>query len=383
MRRSIFQRWRCASPALPFIVICAGLFCAGNAQGVQYEAVILQNGDGTYSEGQAVNNGVTVGRVIYETAPSSYSTYAAVWQGTTGNPVLLGGNGSRAYDVYDGKVAGSAFINGSKAALWNNGTPESYVNLNPSGFYSSWAYGIYGNSQAGYGQEVMNGPSRALLWYGSSASTVNLHPYGSEFTSTVANDVYGDYQVGSGMVGGESLKNTRAVMWNGSANSITILYSDNWSEATAIWGDYQAGTVKTQSGAGHGVIWHGTADSIVDLHPTGYSYSYIQDMSGVFQAGHAGLGSGEYHAMIWSGSASSAIDLHSFLPAGYVYSRAYGVDSFGNVAGIAFHESNPSFGYAVIWQVPEPGTVLMLGLGAALIKGQKLIGKVKSHVKQA
>jgi hypothetical protein len=104
---------------------------------------------------------------------------------------------------------------------------------------------------------------------------------------------------------------------------------------------------------------------MIDLHPAGYSSSGIYDVAGRFQAGYGIIDN--THAMLWTGTAQSAIDLHAYLPAGYLYSTACGVDSLGNVVGYACPANNPSYVYAVLWQVPEPGTILLLGLGAALI----------------
>src|SRR5947209_18817031 len=92
-----------------------------------------------------------------------------------------------------GSSAGSSNVH---AIAWN-GSPASYVDLNPSGFDFSYANATNGNQQVGYGEATASsGFDHALLWLGSSASAVDLNPSG--FTNSYAYDVDGMYQVGYG-----------------------------------------------------------------------------------------------------------------------------------------------------------------------------------------
>ena len=68
---------------------------------------------------------------------------------------------------------------------------------------------------------------------------------------------------------------------------------------------------------------------------------------------------GEYHALLWNGSAASYVDLHQFLPTGFVSSYAEGIDSYGNIVGEA--EDSLGNAYAIVWVVPEPATMVLLG----------------------
>jgi hypothetical protein len=103
---------------------------------------------------------------------------------------------------------------------------------------------------------------------------------------------------------------------------------------------------------------------VIDLNPSGFSNSYAYGTNGTQQVGR-----GDGHALLWSGSADSFIDLHQFLPTGFASSGARGIDSCGNIVGYA--TDNLGYDHAILWQVPEPATLLLLSLGAAFLKKPK------------
>ncbi|HEX4414852.1 MAG TPA: hypothetical protein VH107_14555, partial [Lacipirellulaceae bacterium] len=61
----------------------------------------------------------------------------------------------------------------------------------------------------------------------------------------------------------------------------------------------------------HALLWNSTADSVVDLHPSGFMSSWAEAMWGTSQVG-AGVPAGGFsdHALLWNGTAASAIDLN-------------------------------------------------------------------------
>jgi len=174
-----------------------------------------------------------------------------------------------------------------------------------------------GGQQVGYGYGAATGyNTHALLWSGSAASVVALHPAG--FTESYARGISGGQQVGGG---------------RGAATG------NSW----------------------HALLWSASAASVVDLNPAGFTVSSARGISGGQQVGEGwGTATGNNsHALLWSGSAASAVDLHHFLPAGFVASRAWAIDAQGNVVGEAYYAAGTA--HAILWaNVPEPGSMAML-----------------------
>ena len=133
------------------------------------------------------------------------------------------------------------------------------IDLNPSGFTSSYATGVGGGQQVGYGFGATTGIyQHALLWTGTAASVVDLNPSG--FTASEALGVGGGQQVGYG---------------SGPATGFLD----------------------------HALLWTGTAGSVVDLNaflPPGFTSS---DATGIDASGdivgYASDAAGETHAFLW------------------------------------------------------------------------------------
>ncbi len=294
---------------------------------------------------------------------------AALWSGTPASAIPLTPPGwSTSYGlgigpgqqvgIASGAPSGFAF----HAMLWT-GTAASAVDLNPVGYDVSAAYATDGTFQAG--QATSGGVIHAMRWTGNAGSAVDLNPVG--YDTSHAYGAWNGRQVGLGTVAGVD----HALLWSGTAASaIDLNGAFDATDAYAMDGTHQVGigAGPTTGGLSHALIWSGAAGSVLDLNPLGISESVAD---GIGNGVVAGYGSGSLtgnriHALAWVGS--TAIDLHSFLPSGYSSSYAYGVDPVtGQIVGEAINNLNRSI--AVMWTpvVPEPGTMAVLGLGAAVL----------------
>lgn len=100
-------------------------------------------------------------------------------------------------------------------------------------------------------------------------------------------------------------------------------------------------------GPSHALLWQGTANSLVDLHPAGWDASYAMATDGVRQVGwrerHTG-NTGQF-ATMWSGSAKGWVDLHD-----PTYSETNALGISGDVqVGYGFVQATGTT-RAVMWQ---------------------------------
>ena len=155
-----------------------------------------------------------------------------------------------------------------------------------SGYSDSFGYGVSGGSQAGYGN--VGGNSHALLWSGTPASAVDLHPAG--FANSQAASVSGSRQLGIGFVA--ATNQYHALLWQGTATSFVDLHPAGFTNSFGynVSGNIQVGFGTAPGSVEHALLWRGTAASVVDLHPAGYGRSTASDVSGSNQVGYGGIG---------------------------------------------------------------------------------------------
>lgn len=289
------------------------------------------------------------GQVVgLSTAPGG-ETRAVVWD-RTGTPSDLTPPNLMTGYIYVYTTDGQQQVGSvsQHAALWAGGA-STLVDLNPAGASDSVALGVHG------GQQVGAVGSHAFLWNGSAASAVDLGP-GVAFATD------GVQQVGTA----SNIGGSPACLWTGSAASKVILSGD--SVAYGVAHGEQVGAGPTVAASPHARLWHGTGESMVDLHPAqlGVVASEAWGTNGTTEVGWGDSRlNGDFirHALAWHGSAASAVDLHLLLGEKFFFSEATSVDDAGNIYGIALESAgNPPgtlFGtwHAVEWvPVPEPST---------------------------
>jgi hypothetical protein len=258
----------------------------------------------------------------WATAAAGGGLRAVLWHGTPGSIVDMHPDGATGSWMSDadgvrqvGTVTSSTDL--GRPALWS-GAPNAWLDLTPAGFTGGQVAALDGARQGGW---VIRGEDwHAALWQGSAQSFIDLHPAASPHRSSAVIEVNGDQQVG----------------WAG----------------TGLLGTARA------------MLWHGTADSAVDLHPEEFIYSQAGATNGVQQAGFASTTNNlfllqEACAFVWTGTAESGINLHQYLPEGYLRSEATGIDSAGNVYGVAIDAAGVP--HAARWvPIPEPTSATLL-----------------------
>ena len=234
------------------------------------------------------------------------------------------------------------------------GSASSYENIHPGGmFRESKAYGIAGDQIIGYGISVNYIPSpyiHALLW--TSAGVVDLNPSG--FAGSVGLGTDGRQQVGYGArtppTGlGAACCSNHALLWSGTAESVVDLHpvsGYDTTSANAVNGGQQVGWGDA-SGLSRALLWTGSPQSVVTLHPNGARETAAVAVANGWQVGWGTTADGSTHALLWNGTAESVVDLHAFLPTGYTRSDASGIDASGNIIGSAT-DANGVW-HAILW----------------------------------
>jgi hypothetical protein len=181
----------------------------------------------------------------------------------------------------------------------------------------------------------------AMTWMGDVNTWTDLHN-SMDVSQALACD--GSVQVGFAASRGGT---QHAVMWRGTRTSEIDLHSGPYlsDQATAVSGNTQVGwgvfQGKEKQLSVHALLWHGTPNSLTDIHPPQYPNSQAFAAAGNRQVGFTVIGNdpvapGTYHGLLWFGTAASVIDLNQFLPAGYTDAQLDAIDPVtGIIAGAA------------------------------------------------
>lgn len=141
-------------------------------------------------------------------------------------------------------------------------------------------------------------------------SVTRLHPTGA--TASYATGSASGQQAGFSMFD-DNRSVPRAGVWSGSAESWVDLSPTGsvQSLANATDGVHQVGYAGWAGGGVRASLWSGSPGSWVDLNPAGADESFAFGVSGIHQVGEAHIHSeASRHASLWSGSAGSWVDLN-------------------------------------------------------------------------
>ncbi len=259
---------------------------------------------------------------------------------------------SAAISTDDLEQCGYATFYGSPHAMKWSGSAASYVDLH-SATGQTWSYclGSYGGQQVGFGERPVYTITFQYAYLWSAGTAINLHPTLLPFQYSKAMGVRGGQQVGYASTVpypyGETFayQSGHAILWAGTAASALDLHPAGYvgSQALATNGSQQGGWASnTLPNSQHAALWSGTAATFVDLNPIGYNDSRITALTATQQVGDGWVGpmgaaGSVRHALVWSGTPDTVVDLNQFLPAGYLHAVATGVDAIGNIVGYAYN----------------------------------------------
>ena len=210
--------------------------------------------------------------------------------------------------------------------------------------------------------------NHALLLAGNGSTVVDLHP-----TSLTPDSPY--YTVPNALVNTPSIAyssdgasqagqfiNT-AVLWTGTPESMVNLHPSQFSAscALAVNGGQQVGWATTTAPNGgrrgtaqsfnvnHAILWQGSSSNFIDLHPASFEQSVATSLgSGGAQAGYGIDNNNQNRALLWFGSAASAINLH---PQAFTSSVANGVNGLVVGTGTVTKSGKAitSIDHALLW----------------------------------
>lgn len=191
---------------------------------------------------------------------------------------------------------------GNGHAMLYDSTLDQTVDLNPLGYVSSIAKGTDGVEQVGYSHNSLY--DQCTIWKGTAASAVTVTPAAYLASWCLGTD--GGYEIGYAFKAFYIYSTEHAILWSGSPNTYVDLHSGGatYSRGRGIKGNEQvgetdlyadmdpdAGNISMYSQA---VLWHGTAASMVILHPAGFTSSRALATNGT-QEGGSGYGTTGTH----------------------------------------------------------------------------------------
>lgn len=232
------------------------------------------------------------------------------------------------------------------AAFWTAPALTFAEALHNSGPEFDYVYGTDGVRLVGtLAYEYQDGfyDYQAQLWTADNHVT-NLHFAGATDSSAVAID--GVHQYGW-YLGGPSP--SHAVMWTGSAASHVDLHPPGYSGSLISGaGDDQAvGTAGTHAG-----LWAAGGAAFVDLHPPAATSSAAVAAHQGVQAGSAGGA-----AALWTGAPETYFNLGAFVPPGFLSSTAtdfeVGADGSFTVVGYGYNGATQR-NEALVWRSQAP-----------------------------
>ncbi len=320
-----------------------------------WEVVNLHPSWANSSKAQAIDDGITGGSVVAPEPTYGALSQAVVWMGDSGAAInLTPGNsvGSEALDFANGVAVGwywrpygcqggqTCYFKVAAKWTWNGGTSWGFTDIHSFPEYD-YARGTDGTTHVGVNwSDEPPYTSRRIAWL-PNGSKVTMDGTGYAVDDGVA---FGAASVGSTAIASRwTFLPTRRFLMGPVSSTNSYIYGAGT--------DQQVGTA-TVDGMTRGWLWAGSSGGSVDLTPSGADSATLYDCEQGLQVGISRTGT-VTEATIWSGGSETATSLHAYLPAGYSYSYAQGIDvdpTDGTVRVVGYGY-DPSVGHteALMW----------------------------------
>ena len=250
----------------------------------------------------------------------------AHWVVTNIHPAWADGP-SQAYGIADGRIGGAATITTtlpddrvldlSHPILWDAVT-HTPTDITPLGSIGGAILDAEGNLLVGWFWHTYSCPpwtcawQSAGYWYADSLEFTETHMSGAEYDHAVGTD--GERLVtNAAFEYSQGFYTFRPYLWT-PPHSVTFLDPGALVEratVSAIDGVCQFGSI-IPAGASttwHAAMWSSSASNLVDVHPAGYSDSYITGAGDGQAVGRVEI-DGSQRAALWAGGSASIVELH-------------------------------------------------------------------------
>ena len=252
------------------------------------------------------------------------------WQATDIHPAWANGS-SQAFGISDFGISGNATITTTlpdgrvmdlaHPILWD-GVAHTPMDITPPGSVGGavldaegdllvgWFWHTY--SCPGGGQTWTCAWQSAGYWWADTLAFTETHMSGAEYDSAAATD--GDRLVtNASFESGTGLYTSRPYLWT-PPHSVAFLdpgAAVSRSTVSAIDGVSQFGSVIPVGGGSswHAAVWSGSAASMSEIHPAGYTSSHITGAGDGQVVGQVEVG-GVQAAALWAGRSAAIVELH-------------------------------------------------------------------------
>ena len=372
-------------------IVCL-LTCTTLTSAVEYEFIDLGTLGGEYSSADSINNQGQIVGYSYLRPPAyndeSVPYHAVLFDSTgAGNNIdlgVLGGTDSMATSINDnGLIVGSASTQQGQyhATLFDISGSGNNLDLGTLGGESSWAWSVSNNGHIVGSAKIATGTIMPTLFDNSgNANNLAIGTY-SDYWGIVRG--VNDSGQAAGTIRTTNTSNGLAALFStsGSDNNTLLGTLPNprsiWSTGTSINNAGQIVGYSSANGGGlHATLFDptGNGDNIDMGTLLGHRSSFAHAINNSGQIVGTSVGEVDsqdiWHAVLFDPTGNgNNIDLNSLIdPAsGWILTHANDINDYGWIVGNALDTTGQAHAF-LLKPVPEPATLLLLSVGAAILR---------------